>query len=234
MTVNPLTFVQNIVFFLTDDQDQVLGGSFPPTSDGGATPMPRTKQLLADNGVMADNFFIHTPVCCPSRAETLSGRYLHNLKRPGKCKMGYDGKDDNGSTYCCMHIEENLVHNFSFPLHLKQAGYTTGMFGKYLNFCPGKCRDECSGEPIPEAFDAWLANGGGQYFEPSFSVKNIDGLPDGTFDGTAKDYTTAVVGNYSVAWIKKVAKAGKPFLAYIAPKACHDPFDPAEWYKVWH
>jgi N-acetylglucosamine-6-sulfatase len=246
----------NIVFFLTDDQDQVLGGSFPPTAPGGATPMPRTNELLVQSGVMAENFFIHTPVCCPSRAETLSGRYLHNLKVPGKCKMGYDGKDDNGSTYCCMHVEENLVHNFSFPHHLKQSGYTTGMFGKYLvsgtyivwttltccyhfvhlhpisqNYCPGDCKDECSGEPIPDAFDSWLANGGGHYYSPSFSVKNIDGLPDGTFDGTATDYTTAVVGNHSVAWIRKVAKLGKPFLAYIAPKACHDPFHPAAWYK---
>ena len=106
------------------------------------------------------------------------------------------------------------------------------MFGKYLNFCPGNCSDECSGEPIPEAFDSWLANGGGHYYSPSFSVKNIEGLADGTFDGTDKDYTTAVVGNYSVAWIKKVAKGDKPFLAYIAPKACHDPFTPANWYKT--
>ena len=34
----------NIVFILTDDQDQVLGGSFPTTS--GATPMPKTQKLL--------------------------------------------------------------------------------------------------------------------------------------------------------------------------------------------
>ena len=62
----------NIVFFLTDDQDQLLGGAFPPTAPGGATPMPRTKALLADGGVTATNFYIHTVralplLLCPRR-----------------------------------------------------------------------------------------------------------------------------------------------------------------------
>lgn len=48
----------NIVFFLTDDQDQMLGSSFP---SHGATPMPKTKRLLADAGMTATNFFVHTP-----------------------------------------------------------------------------------------------------------------------------------------------------------------------------
>ena len=57
------------------------------------------------------------------------------------------------------------------------------MFGKYLNYNPGNClNQECSGKPIPQAFDTWLANGGGDYFQPSFSVKNVDGLPDGTLE----------------------------------------------------
>ena len=38
----------NIVFFLTDDQDQKLGGSFP--MHNGVGPMPKTKAVLADKG----------------------------------------------------------------------------------------------------------------------------------------------------------------------------------------
>ena len=56
----------------------------------------------------------------------------------------------------------------------------------------------------------------------------------GGWNGNRSDYTTAVVGNMSISWLKKVipgAKAaGKPFMAYIAPKACHEPFTPATWY----
>ena len=33
----------NIVYFVTDDQDQMLGGSFPTTAPGMATPLPKVK-----------------------------------------------------------------------------------------------------------------------------------------------------------------------------------------------
>ena len=66
---------RNIVIFMTDDQDQLLGASFPTTAPGGATPMPKAKAGLFDGGAHATNFMIHTPICCPSRAETMTGRY---------------------------------------------------------------------------------------------------------------------------------------------------------------
>jgi arylsulfatase A-like enzyme len=42
--------------------------------------MPKTRMLLGEFGATASNWFIHTSVCCPSRAETLTGRYFHSLK----------------------------------------------------------------------------------------------------------------------------------------------------------
>ena len=74
------------------------------------------------------------------------------------------------------------------------------------------------------------ANGGGNYIAPSFQTKNIAGKPDGGWTGTSDDYTTAVVGNSSIAWIRSVAHSDKPWFAYIAPKAAHEPFIPAPWY----
>lgn len=202
----------NIVWFLTDDQDQQLGGSFPLTSE--ATPMPKTKKLLQDHGVHATNWYIHTPICSPSRSELLTGRYFHNLKRIG------------GEGYCAgMHVNYSIVNRNSFGQILKEeAGYATGLFGKYVNEMPAA---------PPSGWDAWLANGGGNYIAPSFQTKGIDGLPDGMvhFTNAPENYTTALVGNYSISWIKRVAKQGKPFLAYIAPKAAHEPFNPAPWYR---
>lgn len=47
------------------------------------------------------------------RAETLTGRYLHNVKLPvgeKQCGEGYAGDDSFGNT-CCMHVDEYLVNN---------------------------------------------------------------------------------------------------------------------------
>ena len=62
----------NVVFVLSDDQDIELG-SFPG-------PMRHTNELLAEQGAAATHWYVNTPVCCPSRAQTLSGRYAHNLR----------------------------------------------------------------------------------------------------------------------------------------------------------
>eukprot|EP01064_Diplonema_japonicum_P016857 TRINITY_DN248_c5_g1_i1.p1 TRINITY_DN248_c5_g1~~TRINITY_DN248_c5_g1_i1.p1 ORF type:complete len:524 (+),score=102.46 TRINITY_DN248_c5_g1_i1:47-1618(+) len=204
----------NIVFFLTDDQDQKLGGSFP--MHNGVGPMPVAQKELVEKGAMATNWFIHTPICCPSRSELVSGRYFHNIKKEGLCPNGH------AAPSCCMHVDEDLVNNATMAKVLKEgAGYTVGIFGKYLNSCPDKA---------PEGFDAYFANGGGDYFSPSFAVEGVEGFADGMWHGGPDNYTTSVVGNVSNAWIKRVANGPKPFFAYIAPKACHEPFTPAPWY----
>lgn len=198
----------NMIWIVTDDQDQMLGGSFP--IHNGATPMPKTQRLMAEGGTTALNFFVHTPICSPSRSELLSGRYFHNIKQ-------------TGAPLWAMHVNDTLVSANTFAKYLnEEGGYTVGMFGKYVNNMPKKY-------PVP-GFDAWLANNGGHYISPEFQTTNIDGLPGGGWKGSAHNYTTSVVGNVSIAWIKKVAKGNKPFFAYIAPKAAHEPFNPAPWY----
>jgi len=219
----------SIVWFLTDDQDQMLGASFP--TKGDATPLPKTRSLMADMGSTAENFFIHTPICCPSRSELLSGRYFHNIKK--SC-------DEDGCG--CMHVDEEVVNGATFARKLKEeAGYTVGMFGKYLNNMPspttgGPGAVTIAGTTVPAGFDAWLGNGGGDYISPSFNAQNITfgdfGIANGMWHGTEDNYTTSVVGNVSIAWIRHVVAENpdRPFFAYVAPKAAHEPFNPAPWY----
>jgi hypothetical protein len=99
----------NIVWFLTDDQDQKLGGSFP--QHNGVGPMPKAQALLADEGATATQWFIHTPICCPSRSELVSGMYFHNIK---------------GTGGGCMHIDETKVNDQTFARYLQEAGYVVG------------------------------------------------------------------------------------------------------------
>ena len=117
----------NFVLFLTDDQDLMLGGGFPLPGEEGVTPMPKTKELLVENGITGTNFFIHTPICCPSRSELLTGRYFHNIK----------ASPSRDASAACMHVNVSLVHNHTFAKKLQEVGYTVGLFGKYLNQMPG-------------------------------------------------------------------------------------------------
>lgn len=64
---------------LTDDQDQLLGGSFPHTAPHGATPLPQASRLLAGGGATATAFYIHTPICW------CVGRHCHDCCCPRNC-----------------------------------------------------------------------------------------------------------------------------------------------------
>ena len=214
----------NIVLFLQDDQDTVLGGW---------TPMNQTRPLLNDAGVSAENWFIHTPVCCPSRAELLSGRYAHNIRMPTP-KGG------------CMHMDTNKVNPNSFASYLQlNASYNVAWFGKHMNQCPAK---PPAGFDCPNCY--WFANGGGSDNEPggyvNASFSDYDGGVAHPVDryhskagkykadtnGEFAGYTTSIIANKSIAWIRKVAKLGKPFFVAVAAKAPHVPATPAVWYET--
>ena len=130
--------------------------------------------------------------------------------------------------------------------YLSALGYTTGLFGKYVNgnhpgpACTCPYASGCAGGSTPEwdyppGWNCWygLCDPDAAYFNNSF---NDQGTPVKFTDAPA-DYMTAVIGNQSLAWLNKVANGDKPFFAYIAPHAPHIannvyPFitTPAPWY----
>ena len=94
----------NILVFVTDDQRAVdtMG------------VMPLTRRYFRGGGTQFTSAFATTPLCCPSRATILTGRYAHNT---GVRQNGSEGFDD--STI--------------FPRLLAREGYRTAMAGKFLN-----------------------------------------------------------------------------------------------------
>ena len=108
----------NILVFLTDDQ------RMDPEM---YKVMPATRRLFRDEGLEFTNAVVTTPLCCPSRASILSGRYVHN--------HGVRINKDAGK----------LDQSLTWPVELKKAGYQTGMIGKYLNGYAGN----------PMGFDKW-------------------------------------------------------------------------------
>ena len=78
-------------------------------------------ELLAKNGAFSTNWFIHTPVCCPSRGEILSGKYLHNIRVGALADGG------------CMHVDEQKVNPVSFARYLEAAGEKTPFLEPFIH-----------------------------------------------------------------------------------------------------
>jgi arylsulfatase A-like enzyme len=98
----------NIVVIMTDDQT---------VEDMAA--MPATRRAFIPHGVSFADSTVSYPVCCPSRASFLTGRYAHNHGVMGLYLPtgGYGRFDDHDA----------------LPVWLQRAGYRTAHIGKYMN-----------------------------------------------------------------------------------------------------
>lgn len=100
-----------------------------------------------------------------------------------------------------------------FPAELQKAGYDTGYFGKW----------HMGGDDSPQpGFRRWVSfKGQGIYTNPVF---NIDGESH-----PQKGYITDLLTDQAVAFIQQPRK--EPFFAYVAHKAVHAEFTPADRHK---
>lgn len=98
----------NIIFLLTDDQRwDALG------ANGNTIIQTPHLDALAQKGILFQNSYVTTSICCVSRASILSGQYM---SRHGIEDFNTDFKPEALLT--------------TYPALLKQAGYTIGMIGK--------------------------------------------------------------------------------------------------------
>ena len=106
----------NIVFVLTDDLDYA-----------SAQKMPQIRSQLIEQGASFENAFVSFPLCCPSRATMLTGRYAHNhgVASTEPPNGGFEKFREQG-------LEEDTI-----AVRLQEEGYRTALFGKYLNHYPG-------------------------------------------------------------------------------------------------
>jgi arylsulfatase len=209
----------NIVIILGDDLGFADMGVF-----GSEIKTPNLDSLAAE-GVRFTNFYTHAS-CSPTRSVLLSGvdTHLNGLGNMDEWtapnQWGVDGYEGR--------LNDRVA---TLPQLLKEAGYHTYMVGKWHL---GKAPDQI---PAARGFerDFSLLDGAGSYWDMTNftaaspqSVFTEDGrylrsLPAGYY--ATKTFTDKLIG-----YIDANRGDGKPFFAYFAPQAPHDPYHlPREW-----
>ncbi len=190
----PASTAPNIVFILTDDQrwDTLWA-------------MPEVTADLVDHGVTFTNSYVSDPLCCPSRSSILTGTYSHtnhvyNNSPPGG---GFEKFDDHTT----------------IATWLEDAGYRTGLFGKYLNDYATRFSSY-----VPPGWDKWEAftssGGEGNYYGFDLSIDGVNT----TFGSSV--YSTDYLAGEVTSFISSTP-SDQPLFLYFAPKAPHTPAIPA-------
>jgi arylsulfatase A-like enzyme len=186
----------NVIVVVTDDQTADSIPHDPPV-------MPYLQASAADpaeHWVAFGNAFVTTPLCCPSRATLLTGRYAH---RHGVLTNDDGSRLDEASTVAAW---------------LDGAGYHTGLVGKYLNGYPfGRTPF------VPLGWDRWWARAQGPASSLYYDYTLIGrGVATGYGSGEL-DYATDVLAAKAVDFVSD-APTDRPFFLWFAPTAPHPPW----------
>jgi len=199
----------NILMILVDD----LG--YGDLASYGADDMqtPNIDSLIA-SGMRFDNFYANCPVCSPTRASLLTGRYPDLAGVPGVIRT---------------HIKNNWGYldpkAVLLPELLKEAGYNTAIVGKWhLGLAsPAKPNDRGF-----DHFHGFLGDMMDDYYNHRRHGYNYMRLNQKEID--PKGHATDLFTQWSIDYIKNQSKSNKPFFLYLAYNAPHTPIQPpAEW-----
>lgn len=187
----------NILLFVSDDQAY---GDLSFTQNLVAeTPVVDS---LAAGGVFATNFYV-SPVCAPTRASLLTGRYHQRTGVSGVTR----GREN-------MNLDETTLAHI-----LKQNGYRTGIFGKWHNGA------HYPFHPLGRGFDNFVGFTSGHW--PNYFNTTIEknGKPFKS-DGYLPDVLTAE----ALHFITQSKNENVPFFCYIPYQTPHTPLQVPDKY----
>ena len=185
----------NVILIMTDDQG--WGDIRSHGNDKIDTPV---LDKLAADGARFERFFV-SPVCAPTRASLLTGRYHLRTGTHGVTR-GYEN----------MRSEEVTIAEA-----LKQAGYATGCFGKWHNGA------HYPYNPNGQGFDEFLGFCCG-HWNNYFDTK----LEHNGQTVETKGYISDVFTDAAINFIEKNKE--HPFFCYIPYNAPHSPFQVPDKY----
>ena len=200
----PAAVGTNVVLIVSDDQGYA-DISCHPHPDGVSTP---NLDRIAAEGARMTNGYASCPVCAPTRAGLLTGRYQQ--------RFGFYTASDSRAG---LPRSETTIADL-----LSDAGYATGVFGKWhLGYQPQY-------RPLERGFDTFygfLGHGGHDYFDlsPGDEIRSIYRDHEAIAD---TGYLTRNITREAVAFIE--ANRDRPFFAYVPFNAVHSPLQAPEDY----
>jgi arylsulfatase A-like enzyme len=206
----------NIVFLHGESTD---GRLFRP---GSPVPLPNIRGLMASGGVTFDMTYSNAPVCCPSRASMLTGRYPHRVGHPhnGLFVKGvynnYEGLTADNATVFDM---------------LAASGYAVRIEGK-TDWENGGHTESAMLEALTHnvAFPYNVSRDGG-WSQEDVCASNGTVIAGGSGGAAGSAYPTewkTVEGN--TAWIASRASNSTPFLVYQGFNIIHPPYATSEYW----
>ncbi|QEG00384.1 Arylsulfatase precursor [Stieleria maiorica] len=191
----------NVIVIMSDDQG---------VGDYGfmGNPVIRTPELDAmhrRSGFLS-KFYV-SPVCAPTRACLMTGRYNYRTR----CIDTYIGR-------AMMDSDEVTIAEF-----LKDAGYRTGIYGKW------HMGDNYPLRAMDQGFQDSLVHRGGGIGQPSDPIGAEGKYTDPTLIKNGEEtpmegYCTDIFFDAAMDFIDQSVRADESFFTYIATNAPHGPF----------
>ncbi len=188
----------NIAFILADDPGYADIGCYG--SNINQTPH---LDKLAKGGAHFTDFHSNGPMCSPTRAAFLTGRYQHRYGSRFEYAL-------NGA----LHEPGLPLSTVTIAKVLRKAGYATGMFGKWhLGY-------EAPYLPTNMGFDEFrdLVSGDGDYHTQVDRSGNKDWWK-GKNISMEKGYSTDLITDHSIDFIER--HQGQPFFLFVPHLAIH-------------
>ncbi|MEL7118135.1 MAG: sulfatase-like hydrolase/transferase [Bacteroidota bacterium] len=211
----------NIVIVMVDDMGWADVG-FNGCKD---IPTPNIDQI-ANKGVRFPEGYVTFPVCGPSRAGFLTGRYQD--------RFGFTSNPsiDPKNPIAGLPVEEETIAQV-----LKKANYQSAIIGKWhMGTHPNF-------HPLERGFDYFFGflSGGHRYFPDQLDIKDLSEVTqkwqwyrtqiiENRKPVETQEYLTDELSNAAVKFIKNQADANQHFMLFLSYNAPHTPMQATEKY----
>lgn len=202
----------NVILIMSDDQ-----GVGDYGFQGNSVIRTPALDAMRSRGGLLNQFYV-SPVCAPTRASLMTGRYNYRTR----CIDTYLGR-------AMMDTEEVTIAEL-----LRDAGYRTGIYGKW------HLGDNYPLRPMDQGFEDSLVHRGGGIGQSSDPIgaegkyTNPTLIKNGV-ETPMQGYCTDLYFDAAMEFMERSVGNEQPFFAYIATNAPHGPFHdvPPELYQEY-